>query len=86
VRGPVPNLTLPQTTISKVESSFDIKGVVQNSPNNLTLYNSAVVLRILGGTLGKLNLMGVNIEKEVEFTHRSICLEGLQGGLFQSRE
>ncbi len=48
--GLVPDFALPQTTVSKVESSFDIKGVVQNSPNNLTLYNSAVVLRLLAGT------------------------------------
>ncbi len=48
---PVPDLSLPRTILSSVESPIGAGGVIQTSQENLTLYNSAIVLRLLGGPL-----------------------------------
>jgi len=46
---PVPQLNLPRTVVSSVNSLIGAGGVVQTSPDNLTLYNLAVTMRLLGG-------------------------------------
>ncbi len=48
---PVPDLRLPETVSSSVDSLIGAGGLLQASPDNLTLYNLAVTLRLLGGPL-----------------------------------
>jgi len=48
---PVPDLSLPKTVLSSVDSLIGAGGIIQSSPQNLTLYNSAIALRLLGGEL-----------------------------------
>ncbi len=48
---PVPDLRLPKTVLSSVDSLIASGGVVQTSPNNLTIYNLAVKMRLRGGPL-----------------------------------
>lgn len=46
----VPNLSLPKTVLSRVDSLISAGGVIQSSSQNLTLYNTAATLRLLGGS------------------------------------
>ncbi len=46
---PVPDLSLPKTVLSSVDSLIGAGGVIQTSPDNITLYNLAVRMRLLGG-------------------------------------
>ena len=48
--NPVPNLSLPKTVLSSLSSLMSDGGVVQDSSQNLTLYNLAVSMRLLGGS------------------------------------
>ena len=57
--GPVPDLTLPRTVTSSLGGLINAGGVVQASPQNLTLYNSDTALRLLGGALPHDELIGV---------------------------
>ncbi len=45
----VPNLSLPQTVLSSLNSLVSDGGVIENSPQNLTLYNFDIAMRLLGG-------------------------------------
>ncbi len=45
----VPNLSLPRTVMSNLDSLINDGGVVQESPQNLTLYNLDISMRLLGG-------------------------------------
>src|SRR6266487_2392471 len=45
---PIPNLSMPKAVSSSVDSLIGAGGVTQDSPQNLTLYNSAVTMRLLG--------------------------------------
>jgi len=56
----LPNLSLPRTILSGVDNLIGAGGVIQTSPNNLTLYNSAVAFRLLGGTMPHDELLGPN--------------------------
>lgn len=55
--NPLPNLSLPKTVLSTVDT-IDTAGVLQTSAQNLTLYNSRVVLRLLGGSKPRDQLIG----------------------------
>jgi len=46
----VPKIPLPRTVLSNVDTLTGAGGVIQESPDNLTLYNSVVTMRLLGGT------------------------------------
>ena len=46
---PVPQLNMPRTVVSSVDSLIGAGGVVQSSPDNLTIYNQAVAMRLRGG-------------------------------------
>src|SRR5205809_151201 len=45
---PVPNLSLPKTIVSGVNDLVGAGGVISSSSQNLTLYNSAIRMRLLG--------------------------------------
>ena len=45
----VPDIRLPQPKLSTVDALNETGGLVQTSPDNLTLYNGRVALRLLGG-------------------------------------
>jgi len=47
----VQNPTLPRTVLSSVDTLIGAGGIIQDSFQNLTLYNSAVIMRMLGGPL-----------------------------------
>ena len=47
---PVPNLSLPRTALSSLSSLISQGGVVQDSYQNLTLYNLEISMRLLGGS------------------------------------
>jgi len=53
----VPNLRLPKTILSHVDSLTG-PGVIQTSADNLTLYNPGVKLRLIGGTVAHDELLG----------------------------
>src|SRR2546421_2470995 len=44
-------ISLPKTVVSSVDKSLLAGGVIQASTNNLTLYNPAITLRLLGGPI-----------------------------------
>src|SRR5207249_6559233 len=46
---PLSGLNLPRTVVSSVDDLVGAGGVVQSSPDNLTLYNLGVKMRLLGG-------------------------------------
>jgi RHS repeat-associated protein len=54
----VPDLHLPKTVLSNVDSLIASGGVVKTSPDNLTLYNLAVRLRLAGGPQPHDELLG----------------------------
>ncbi len=54
----VPDLSLPKTVTSNLDSLIGAGGVIQNSSQNLTLYNLAVSMRLLGGPLLHDELLG----------------------------
>ncbi len=54
----VPDLSLPKTVTSNLDSLIGAGGVIQNSSQNLTLYNLAVSMRLLGGPLPHDELIG----------------------------
>ena len=54
----VQNPTLPRTVISSAASLIGAGGVIQSSSQNLTLYNSAVIMRLLGGSFPHDELLG----------------------------
>jgi len=47
----MPSLSLPKTVLSSVDSLIGAGGVIQNSPQNLTIYNLDVSMRLLGGQI-----------------------------------
>src|SRR5467141_2299867 len=49
--GAAPKISVPRTIVSSVDSSLLAGGVSQASANNLTLYSSAITLRLLGGSI-----------------------------------
>src|SRR4029077_11947373 len=55
----VPNLSLPKTVLSSV-ANLSIGGVIQSSPENLTLYNDRVTMRLLGNPVPHDMLVGPN--------------------------
>jgi len=57
---PVPNLFLPRTIVSKADRLVGAGGIIETSTQNLTLYNSAVRLRLLGGANPHDELLGPN--------------------------
>ena len=59
----VPDLSLPKTVVSSVDSMVSSGGVVQASPDNLTLFNSAVTIRLLGGAFPRDELLGPSNEE-----------------------
>lgn len=44
----IPSLSFPKTVVSSVNNLVGAGGVISNSPQNLTLYNSAISMRLLG--------------------------------------
>ena len=56
--GPVPDLSLPKTVLSNVEKLIGTGGVIQSSKDNLTLYNSLLAMRLLGGAFPHDELLG----------------------------
>src|SRR5439155_14059757 len=49
--SPLPNLHLPQTVVSNVDSLIGAGGVIQTSSQNVTLQSLGLVLKLLGGPL-----------------------------------
>ena len=47
----LPNLSLPKTVLSSVNSLVSSGGVIETSPSDLTLYNLGVAIHLLGGAL-----------------------------------
>ena len=45
---PIPSLSFPKTVVSSVNNLVGAGGVISTSPQNLTLYNSAISMRLLG--------------------------------------
>src|SRR2546428_7748671 len=60
--GPVPDLALPHTVVSNIDSFIGAGGVIRASADNITLYNLSVRVRLLGGTLPHDELLGPNLE------------------------
>ncbi len=54
----LPDLSLPKTVASDVDNLNAAGGVIQSSSQNLTLYNAAVRLRLLGGLTPHEQLLG----------------------------
>src|SRR5439155_12712646 len=54
----VPSLFLPKTVLSSVDSLIGAGGVIQSSPQNLTIYNLDVSMRLLGGQIPHDELLG----------------------------
>jgi RHS repeat-associated protein len=54
----LPDLSLPKTVLSSVDNIIGEGGVAQASPDNLTLYNLGVRMRLLGGTFPHDELLG----------------------------
>jgi len=54
----VPNLSLPHIILSSVDNLIGAGGVVQTSPDNITIYNLAVKMRLRGGVLPHDELLG----------------------------
>lgn len=52
------DLALPKTILSNVDNLISSSGAVQTSPDNITLYNSEVALRLLGGLQPHDELLG----------------------------
>jgi len=48
---PLSGMSLPKTVVSNVDNLLGAGGVIQSSPDNLTLYNAGARLRLLGGLL-----------------------------------
>src|SRR5713101_1045516 len=55
---PVPSLSLPTTVVSSVDSPIGAGGVIQNSSQNLTLFNSEIIMRLLSGLVPHDELLG----------------------------
>src|SRR5436853_5932928 len=49
--GPVPDLRLPHTVVSSIDTLIGAGGVRQASADNLTIYNLDVRMRLFGGRL-----------------------------------
>ncbi len=58
---PVPDLSLPKTVLSSVDSLIGAGGVIQTSPDNITLYNLGVKMRLLGSPLPHDELLGPDL-------------------------
>src|SRR5205807_7356763 len=56
--GPLPNLSLPKTVLSSVDGLIGAGGVINTSRDNLTLYNSVMAMRLLGGSNPMDELLG----------------------------
>ncbi len=54
----VPDLSLPKTVMTSVDRLIGAGGVLQGSSQNLTLYNSYLALRLLGGRVPHDELLG----------------------------
>jgi RHS repeat-associated protein len=59
VAAPVPDLSLPHTVLTNLGNLINAGGVIQDSSQNLTLYNAQVVLRLLGGPNPHDEILGV---------------------------
>ena len=55
---PVSDISLPKTILSSVDGLLGAGGVIQDSPENMTVYNSGVALRLLGGLNPRDQLLG----------------------------
>ena len=54
----LPDLALPKTVLSSVDDVIGAGGVIQSSPENLTIYSPRVSLRLLGGSSPHDELLG----------------------------
>ena len=54
----MPNLSLPKAVVSTVDKVIGAGGVIEDSPDNITLYNSALQFRLLLGPLPHDELLG----------------------------
>ena len=54
----LPDLSLPKTVLSSVDNLLSTSGTIQSSSDNVTLYNSAISLRLLGGKNSHDELLG----------------------------
>ena len=59
---PVPNLSLPKTILSNIDGLIASGGVLQSSPDNLTVYNLGVRMRLIGGLLPHDELLGQGLK------------------------
>ena len=55
-----PNLSLPKTVISGIDNLTTDGGVVENSPDNLTLYNNRLAVRLLGNPVPHDMIIGID--------------------------
>ena len=70
---PLPDLSLPKTMLSRVDSLTGSGGVVQASSQNLTLYSSAVALRLLGGLTPRDELLDIHHRILSHWSFWSVC-------------
>ena len=54
------DLSLPKTVLSSVDDLIETGGVVQASPDNLTIYNLGISMRLLGGQVPHDELLGAD--------------------------
>src|SRR6266540_3270330 len=78
--GPVPDLSLPKTVLSNVEKLIGAGGVIQSSKDNITLYNSLLAMRLLGGAFPHDELLGP--DRRVVSSYSFWGLETQVGGLW----
>src|SRR6267143_2802440 len=55
---PLSGMSLPETVVSSVDNMLNSGAVVRTSQDNLTLYNRAVRMRLLGGMVPRDELLG----------------------------
>jgi len=57
--NPVPDLSMPKTIVSSIDTLLGAGGLIQTSASDWTLYNSGISLRLLGGPVPSDQLLGV---------------------------
>src|SRR5207245_6966866 len=78
----VPSLSLPHTVMSSVDNLIGAGGVIRNSNDNLTLYNSLLAMRLLGSPFPHDELLGQN--RRVVSSYSFWSAEVWAGGLWNT--
>src|SRR5437867_4502412 len=76
----VPDLSLPRTVLSSVDNLIGAGDLIQSSPDNFTLFNPLIKLRMLGGTVPHDELL--NQASEVVSSNSVWGVEVYAGGIW----